>query len=109
MSGLGYNICATPQMIEIIHLSGVTAGARGPSRDEQATKTGTSGRQATARRREEESPSGLGEGHEKGAELHGLEAVRNLTVLPRPGDLDHPETRLAAPAFPEIYLAGPAA
>src|SRR5580765_8672818 len=49
MSGLGYNICATPQMIEIIHLSGVTAEARGRWRDKQATKTGTSGRLAPAR------------------------------------------------------------
>jgi len=49
--------------------------------------------------------SGLGERDEEGAELDGLEAVRDLSVLPRAGDLDDPEPGLAAPAPPEVGLA----
>src|SRR5882724_5476261 len=108
MPGWRYNICATPQTSEIIHLLW-----RNPR---LADHRGVTGRRKLAPRTSRpqpiyrgEDPSGTSEGHEEGAELHGLEALRNLAVLPGAGNLDHPETRLSTPALPKIGFAEHAA
>src|SRR5262249_3010261 len=66
----------------------------------EPTKTGSvDGRNlGGAGRREPRPRSGLGERDEEGAELHGLEAVGDLAVLPRSRDLHHAEPRRAAPS-----------
>src|SRR6516164_2136502 len=56
-------------------------------------------------RREPEARSGFGERDEEGAELHGLEAVGDLAMLPCSRDLHHAELRRAAPSRVEFGFA----
>src|SRR5215475_1914473 len=76
------------------------------------TKTGSADERnlvGRSGRRGAEARSGLGERDEEGAELHELEAVGDLAVLPRSGDLHHAEPQRPAPSRVEIGFAEDAA
>src|SRR5215475_12062529 len=72
------------------------------------TKTGSADERnlvGRSGRRGAEARSGFGERDEEGAELHGLEAVGDLAMLPCSRDLHHAELRRAAPSRVEFGFA----
>src|SRR6266545_4359468 len=103
IKGLSYNFCASHQATGIIDVSCWAAALPEPSRASERRKLAPLTRRCCAAsewHQDSCAGSGLGERDEEGAELDGLEAI---------GNLDHPETRLAAPAPAEVGLAEDAA